>query len=66
MGRKPEENVVYMLVSEDKYEIPIVVADTVAELAKACRVSESTIRSCARRQKQGMKSRYVKVDISEV
>lgn len=58
------ENVVYMLVSQDKYELPLVVADTVAELAKLTGQKRSSVASAiSHSKKKGFSSRYVKVVI---
>ena len=54
---------VYMLVSNDKYELPICMADTQRELAEMIGVKEDTIRSVMSRcRKNGRKCRYVRVD----
>lgn len=54
---------VYMLVSNDKYELPICIADTQRELAEMIGVKEDTIRSVMSRcRKSGRKCRYVRVD----
>lgn len=51
---------VYMLVTQDKYQLPLAVADTARELAQMVGVTESSVIACIRR---GYKSRYVRVYI---
>lgn len=56
--------VVYMAVTKDKYELPIAVADTTAELAKLVGVSRNAINSAiSHAKKKGFNSCYVKVVI---
>ena len=45
--------VVWMEVSADKYELPVVMADSAKELAKMCGKRESTIRTSASRYNRG-------------
>lgn len=59
-GRK----VVYMIVSMDKYELPLAIADTMQELAEMTGVKRSTIASAiSHAKKSGCRSRYVRVVI---
>ena len=62
MGKK-----VYMLVSNDEYELPVVVADTIHELALKCNVSEGSIKSCLALYRQGKikNSQYIEIEIDE-
>lgn len=58
--------ILYMRVTEDEYELPLAVADTVGELARICNDKPNNISSCichAKRRKQ--RSRYQKVIIQE-
>lgn len=57
---------VYMMVSNDKYELPLVVADSVSELARVVGVAPVTISSaiCHSKQRRG-RSIYKKVRIME-
>lgn len=56
----------WMCVSMDKYELPIVVADTSTELARMCGVAKGTAASSIHYAKvSGHRSRYVKVEIEE-
>ena len=58
---------VYMLVSQDKYELPLIVALSAAELARKCGVNKYTIIGQILRYEQGKihRSRYVRVEIDE-
>lgn len=56
---------VYMVVTRDKYELPLIVADTVGELAEFQGVKTQTIYQRMSHRK-GKKSIYVKVDIGDV
>ena len=54
---------IFMLVTKDKYELPLAVADTRKELGKILGVSPVTIaNSIVRSRKDGHKSKYVRVD----
>lgn len=54
---------IWMMVSRDKYEHPIVVADTVEELAELCGVKVSSIRSyMSHAKKTGGRCKYIKVE----
>lgn len=56
----------WLRISMDKYELPMVVADTSTELARMCGVAEGTVASSIHHSKvSGHRSRYVKVDIEE-
>lgn len=58
---------VWMVVTKDKYELPVAIVDTSTELAKMCGVSNRTVISGALRDKSGAvkKSRYRKVVIKD-
>ena len=59
-----KRNTLYMLVTQDKYELPLIVADTVAELAKLTGQKRSSVASAiTHAEKKGFKSMYVKVVI---
>lgn len=50
---------VWMMVTDDEYELPIVIADSAEELARRCRVSKSAVYNSTN---DGRKhKRYVKV-----
>jgi len=52
-----------MLITKDKYELPLAVADTKKELGEILGVSPTTIANCiARARKDGHKSKYVRID----
>lgn len=52
----------WMLVSQDKYEWPLVIADTCGELAMVLGVDEGTIRSAVgHSERRGRPSRYRRV-----
>ena len=59
-GLKP----LYLLVTKDKYQLPLAVADTAEELAQLVGVSAPTIFKCLNQRKN---SRYIRiyVDLEE-
>ena len=53
---------VYMLVTEDKFELPLAIADSAAELARMLGVDVNLIYSAvSKAKKRGGRSKYVKV-----
>lgn len=57
---------VYMLVSHDQYELPMMVCDTATELARRCGTTRNAVYSAIRNaQLRGYRCKYVKVDIGE-
>lgn len=58
---------VYMQVTDDKYELPIYVCDSVPELSKLSGRTNDNIHCCLSKVKSGRskKSIFVKVDIGE-
>ena len=58
---------VWMLVTADKYELPILVADSAAELARLTHRSQQTIRGAVSRFENGKweRSRYQRVRITD-
>ena len=55
--------ILYMLVTNDEYELPIVVADSVSELARILKIPPNRIQSAiSHAKKKGHKSIYVKVE----
>lgn len=54
----------YLLVTKDKYQLPLAVADTAEELARIVGVNPSTIRKCITQRKN---TRYIRiyVDLEE-
>lgn len=59
---------VYMKVTKDRFELPIVVADSAYELARLCGVDVSTIKySISRQSKHIIKnSQYKRVWVSDL
>ena len=57
---------VYMEVTQDKYELPVAIADNAEILAKKCGTTKNSIFSIiAHAKKDGRKARFVKVEIDE-
>lgn len=57
---------VYMMISNDKLELPLAVADTIRELARLVGTRENCISSAiSHAKKRGYKCRYVKVAIDD-
>lgn len=57
---------VYMLVTDDEYELPLIVRDSITELARANGVTPGAIWSCIWKSKIfGTKSVYVEVEIDD-
>ena len=54
---------VYIMVTRDKYELPLAVADSVEELAEIVGVDAASIRKTMKRNREKKKSRYRKVRI---
>ena len=57
----------YLLVTRDKYELPLYVADTAEELAQYCGVDRTTVLSMVSRSRRGRnhRSRYICVEIPD-
>ena len=56
----------YMLVSRDKYELPLVVADNLVTLARKLDMKPNSIKCMIYKAKrQGYKCQYVKVEYDE-
>lgn len=54
---------VYIMVTRDKYELPLAVADSVEELAEIVGVDAASIKRTMKRNRDKKKSRYRKVRI---
>ena len=53
-----------MLVTQDEIELPLIVADTLGELARKVGTSKNVISSTiSHAKKKGYKSKYVKVNL---
>lgn len=60
------ENHIYMKVSKDKYEFPLVIADSVTELARMVGTTRESISSnIYHSRKKGRKCCYIKVVIEK-
>lgn len=57
----------YMLVTDDKYELPVAIADTITELARITGKNRKTIASVLSRKRKDTygKSIYVEVDLDD-
>ena len=56
----------YLKVTEDKYELPLIVCDSVHELAKREGKNDSNISSqISRNIRLGVKSKYTRVEIDD-
>lgn len=61
-----KRNKIYMLVTSDKYELPIMVCDTVYEMARKLGVCKHSIWNALLYSKRsGSKSKYVEVIIDD-
>ena len=58
---------VYMKVTDDEYELPVAVANSVEELARILNVKPDTISGCISRYNRGLAnhSAYRKVEIDD-
>lgn len=53
----------YMLVTEDEFELPLVVADSLTELSEILQIPKNRITSAiSHAKKKGYRSKYVKVE----
>lgn len=65
--KEPVAMVLWIAITADKYELPLIVADTPEELAQLAGVAVGSVRSCYSRYKNGRrkKSRYICVEIPD-
>ena len=57
---------IYMLVTKDKYELPLIVADSISQLARKLSISPNLIHSAmSNASKKGYKCMYVKVECED-
>lgn len=58
----------WMLVTMDKYELPVYVADSAKELARFVGKKENCIHSaiCHAKRRKSNKCRYVKVNVDDI
>lgn len=61
-GPRAKPNVLYMMISNDKYELPVAIGTTVAELSEATGRSKNTILSSLSHGKHGVPTRFLKVE----
>ena len=55
----------YLLVTQDELELPLIVADSIKELAVKCGCTENAISVGISYKKNGGKSRFVKVEVED-
>ena len=62
-----KSNNVYMMVTNDEYELPLIVADTLDELAEKAGKKKTTISMCLYKYNAGKTSRcmYRRVEVEE-
>ena len=66
MSKKPKEQYVWMKVTNDKYELPVLVADSAPELAKMLGCSPNSIYSSLSHAKhRRQNTTYRKVVVNE-
>lgn len=59
-----KQRYIWMMVTKDEYELPILVADSALELARLAGVGHGTVqRAEFNHQQYGHKSQYVKVPL---
>ena len=57
---------IWMEVTRDKYQLPLVIANSAQELAKLCRTTKNNVCSAASKaKKNGENRRYISVDIGK-
>ena len=56
-----------MCITTDKYELPVVIADSIGELARKCNVHYNTVQMHLMRSKKGevRKQKYIEVEIGD-
>ena len=55
----------YLKVTDDEYELPVAVADTMPELAEMVGVNHKTVYRGVKRYKQGSASAFIRVEIED-
>lgn len=60
-----EQEYIYMMVTRDKYELPMAVADSAWRLAQICNVNVRTVRHGIESRQRGGWSKYVRVRTRE-
>lgn len=59
---------IYMKISNDEYELPEIIADSISELARKCNVQYNTVQMhLMRSNKKGevKKQKYIEVEIGD-
>ena len=57
---------VWLKVTKDKYELPVAVAESAAELARICGTTENYVRSSASHHRhRRRRGRYISVEVEE-
>lgn len=65
-ANKPRrKKTLWLLVTKDEFELPLLVADTAVELAIYCQVHPGTIQGEVHRQKPGTHARYRRVILDD-
>lgn len=58
--------VLYLEVTQDRFELPVIVADSLQELAALAGVRKTSIcHAMQNAKKKGWKSRYLRVEVEE-
>ena len=67
-GSEDRSRFVWMKVSDDEYELPVAVADSLAALARLCGVTEASIHSSMSKARHGIRKtlyRKVRIDLDD-
>lgn len=57
---------VYILVTQDKYELPLMLADTAEEMARKLGLRKDSVASAiCKAKKDGRKCKYVRVELDD-
>lgn len=56
---------IYIQVTNDKYEFPVLLADTPKEMAEKAHTTPARVRADISRQKKGVKSKFKRVEVTE-
>ena len=58
---------IWMCVTQDRYELPVAIADSASQLARLMRVSENSVSSAVSHYEAGRysKSKYIRVEVEE-
>ena len=67
-GSEDRSRFVWMKVSDDEYELPVAVADSLSALARLCGVTEASIYSSMSKARHGIRKtlyRKVRIDLDD-